>query len=118
MCCRNKPGEGALVPHAEKYAQNIFQQLKLLLMRQLMLFLRDPVLVQARMLQCLVMALIIGGLWFRLGTSFEATRCVAAFCCSLVDCDTAQSFPTTIQSFKAASSSREARHIACHACVA
>lgn len=72
--CRNGPGEGALMPHSEKVAMPWVQQLKLLLKRQVTLFVRDPVLVRARMMQSLVMGLIIGGLWFNLGTDLDDTR--------------------------------------------
>lgn len=62
------------MPHSEQYALNALQQIKLVLKRQVLLFVRDPVMVRARMMQCLVMGLLIGGLWFQLGTELDDTR--------------------------------------------
>jgi hypothetical protein len=76
VVCRNGPGEGALAPHSEKYPLGFLQQLKLVLKRQVTLFVRDPVMVRARMMQCIMMGLIIGGLWFQLGSDLDDTRCV------------------------------------------
>jgi hypothetical protein len=56
-------------------------QLKLVLKRQVTLFVRDPVLVRARMMQCIIFGLIIGGLWFQLGTDLDDTRCVPGYPC-------------------------------------
>lgn len=73
--CRNAPGEGALVPRSEAFALSPLQQLQLLLQRQMTLFLRDPVVVRARLMQSVVFSFIIGGLWFQLGTDIDDTRC-------------------------------------------
>ena len=63
------------MPHSEAYALPRLQQLRLVLRRQMTLFLRDPVLVRARMMQSIVFGLVIGGLWFQLGSDLDDTRC-------------------------------------------
>lgn len=69
------PGGGALVPTAERYALASLAMLRLVLARQAKLFVRDVTLVRARIGQCVVMGLLIGGLWFQRDNTLDDARC-------------------------------------------
>jgi hypothetical protein len=58
----------------DRYALPLLQQLRFLLQRQKTIFLRDPTLVRARLMQCILMGLIIGGLWFNLDVTLADAR--------------------------------------------
>lgn len=70
-----RPGGGALVPLSERYPLPPLAMLKLVLARQAKLFVRDVTLVRARIMQCIVMGLLIGGLWFQRDNTLDDARC-------------------------------------------
>jgi hypothetical protein len=66
---------GALVPKSERFAKPFPAMLALVLARQKALFVRDVTLVRARVGQCVIMGLLIGGLWFQEPVNLESSRC-------------------------------------------
>eukprot|EP00892_Ulva_mutabilis_P001385 jgi/Ulvmu1/11247/UM073_0019.1 len=72
------PGGGALVPLAERYPLAPLPTLRLVLARQAKLFVRDVTLVRARVGQCVIMGLLIGGLWFQRDNTLDDARTVLA----------------------------------------
>jgi hypothetical protein len=75
LSCSNGPGDGALVPLSARFACGRVPMLRAVLRRQAALFKRDPTLTRARIAQCIIIGLIIGGLWFQLDVNAESARC-------------------------------------------
>lgn len=63
------------MPNNEPYTHGALPMLRRVLKRQGKLFQRDPTLTRARIAQCIIVGLIIGGLWFDLEVSAEDARC-------------------------------------------
>ena len=74
-CMQWRPGDGALVPCNEAYTHGPLPMLQRVLKRQGKLFQRDPTLTRARLVQCVIIGLLIGGLWFDLQVSAQNARC-------------------------------------------
>ena len=90
---RSGPGGGALVPRGARYTHSSPAQLRLVLARQATLFKRDPTLSRARVAQCVIVGLIMGGLWFDLAVTATTARCApllnrtpAFFCVPYAPC--------------------------------
>lgn len=69
------PAGSALMPLTERYPLPVLAMLRLVLARQAKLFVRDVTLVRARIAQCVIMGLLIGGLWFQRDNTLDDARC-------------------------------------------
>jgi hypothetical protein len=69
------PGDGVLVSKAVPFTMPFPTMLKVVLERQAKLFNRDPTLTRARIMQCIIIGLIVGGLWFRHDINAISARC-------------------------------------------
>ena len=77
--CRGAAGGGAIGPNSERYAWRFAPMLSRVLARQRKLVSREPALTTARLVQCVVIGLVVGGLWFQLEVTARNARCARAF---------------------------------------